>query len=363
MKDAAALGIPVFVAAGDNGSSDGEPGLNVDFPAAAPHAIGCGGTDLFVSNGQTSNEIVWNGGSAGGTTGGGISKVFARPTYQNNVPGLSPNGRGVPDVSGCGGDLSPYRIRVDGQDTTSWGTSAVAPLWSGLIARMGLGPMPVFHDAIYTSPVASAFHDITLGDNDITGGSGDFHAGQGWDACTGLGSPKGIALKTSLSGLMPKPPTPKPPTPKPPTPKPPTPKPPTPKPPTPKPPTPKPPTPKPPTPKPPTPKPPTPKPPTPKPPTPKPPTPKPGPGTGTPPGTGGTGSPMLTRRRWAPPPPSYPAYPVPPAPASPVSPLADAGQKLIGALGASSGGGLGIVAVVGLVVVGVVGVVALNDKK
>ena len=106
-QSAAALGVSVTVASGDNGSSDGVNDGNdhVDFPASDPYVLGCGGTTLQASNDQIVNEVVWNNLSAGGGAGGGgVSDVFPLPTYQNgfNVPSPSgqAGGRGVPDVSG-----------------------------------------------------------------------------------------------------------------------------------------------------------------------------------------------------------------------------------------------------------------------
>jgi kumamolisin len=253
-QDAANLGIPVCVASGDDGSSDGATGLNVDFPASAPHALGCGGTLLQGSGSVISSEVVWNGGTANGATGGGVSGFFAKPAYQASAnvpaPGGAAGGRGVPDEAGKAADGSPYKVRISGVDTVAWGTSAVSPLWSGLIARLaqGIGKRVGFlQPLIYQSSVEAAdFFDITQGNNDESGGGGPFSAGHGWDPCTGLGSPEGTALLTTLKGVTP--PTPHPPTPHPPTPHPPTPHPPTPHPPTPHPPTPHPPTPTPPTP-------------------------------------------------------------------------------------------------------------------
>jgi kumamolisin len=96
----------------------------------------------------------------------------------------------VPDVAGDADPNSGYQIRVDGQDTVIGGTSAVAPLWAGLIAvaNQQLGAQVGFiQPAIYAAKAAASFTDITQGNN------GAFSAGPGWDACTGLGSP--IAAK------------------------------------------------------------------------------------------------------------------------------------------------------------------------
>ena len=117
--DAALLGIAVCVAAGDNGSSDGETdGANhVDFPASSPWVLGCGGTTLIESNGQVSSETVWNDGSQGGATGGGVSQHFSKPAYQQkiNVPlpiDSNPTGRGVPDVAGNADPDTGYFVIV-----------------------------------------------------------------------------------------------------------------------------------------------------------------------------------------------------------------------------------------------------------
>src|SRR5580692_4653913 len=90
MSDAAALGISVCVAAGDNGSSDGvnDGQVHVDFPASSPYALACGGTKLVAdaATGTVSPEVVWNELAAGeGAGGGGVSDQFTQPTWQNNA--------------------------------------------------------------------------------------------------------------------------------------------------------------------------------------------------------------------------------------------------------------------------------------
>ena len=114
-------------------------GNNVDFPASSPHVLACGGTKLEASGATIASEVVWNETAANeGATGGGVSTVFALPTWQANasVPHRAPatGGRGVPDVAGDADPTTGYTIRVDGQTMVIGGTSAVAPLWAGLIA-------------------------------------------------------------------------------------------------------------------------------------------------------------------------------------------------------------------------------------
>ncbi|GMA50395.1 hypothetical protein GCM10025857_17520 [Alicyclobacillus contaminans] len=87
-QDAAALGITVCCASGDNGSTDNvEDGkLHVDFPASSPYALACGGTRLTTTaDGQIAAEVVWNDGARGGASGGGVSDVFALPAWQQNA--------------------------------------------------------------------------------------------------------------------------------------------------------------------------------------------------------------------------------------------------------------------------------------
>ena len=87
LTEAAALGVAVTVASGDNGSTDGvnDGKQHVDFPASAPHALGCGGTTLHIANGQISSETVWNELPNHGAGGGGISIEFPVPSYQTST--------------------------------------------------------------------------------------------------------------------------------------------------------------------------------------------------------------------------------------------------------------------------------------
>jgi kumamolisin len=216
LQSAAQLGITVCAASGDEGSADfasDDPNwdgyTHVDFPTSDPYILACGGTQLNAANGQISSEVVWNEGINDGT-GGGISRFFPMPAYQNNanVPhAVNPAGnvmRGVPDVGGNAAEETGYRILCDGQQFPDpsqgippvGGTSAVAPLWAGLIAcfNQSLGTRSgLINPLLYSIPANSgAFRDITQGDN------GAYQAGPGWDPCTGLGSPDGQKLLQAL---------------------------------------------------------------------------------------------------------------------------------------------------------------------
>lgn len=203
-KTAAAMGITICAAAGDNGSTDGVPGTTayVDFPASSPYVLACGGTSLRSSDGSVSTETVWNDGpntsNPSSATGGGVSAFFPVPSYQTDAnvpPSVAPpynSGRGVPDVAGNADPNTGYRIRVDGTDMIVGGTSAVAPLWAALIALINQqldAPVGFVNPLLYDQALAGgAFNDITSGSN------GAYHAGPGWDPCTGLGSPRGADL-------------------------------------------------------------------------------------------------------------------------------------------------------------------------
>jgi kumamolisin len=202
-QSAAALGITITAAAGDNGSTDNlTDGKNhVDFPASSPHVLGCGGTKLQGGGANISSEVVWNElTNDEGATGGGVSNFFPLPTWQAGAGVPSPTnpagGRGVPDVAGDADPASGYVIRVDGKGMVIGGTSAVAPLWAGLIAVANAinGKNAGFiQPAIYSAKGKSAFNDITSGTN-YSGTPVGFKAGPGWDACTGLGSPIGTKI-------------------------------------------------------------------------------------------------------------------------------------------------------------------------
>jgi kumamolisin len=227
MADAAALGITVCAASGDNGSGDavddGQP--HVDFPASSPHALACGGTKLLAdaTTGVISSEVVWNETAANeGAGGGGVSDEFALPSWQADagVPARAGSdsgagtgsgsgagsgaeagsgGRGVPDVAGNADPATGYQIYSGGKAQVVGGTSAVAPLWAALISRLAEASgqrfgliQTLLYAGVTPGTAVSGFRDITSGNN------GAYAAGPGWDACSGLGSPDGTALLTRL---------------------------------------------------------------------------------------------------------------------------------------------------------------------
>jgi kumamolisin len=103
------------------------------------------------------------------------------------------SGRGVPDVAGDASPATGYTVLIDGTETVVGGTSAVAPLWAALIARINAAkgqPAGFVNAKLYKAP--GACNDITQGNN------GSFASSTGWDACTGLGSPDGGKVAAAL---------------------------------------------------------------------------------------------------------------------------------------------------------------------
>jgi kumamolisin len=194
LQDAVLLGVTVLASSGDQGSTDGvaDGSLNVDFPASSPYALACGGTRLTISkSGEIDGQTAWS--SDTGATGGGQSAIFSIPDYQVGNVNLDFTGRGLPDVAGNADPNTSYIILIGGKYVNVGGTSAVTPLYAGLLAKVNqllavnVGFLNPF---LYTN--AGICWDITQGSN------GAYSAGPGWDATTGWGSIKGGALLDML---------------------------------------------------------------------------------------------------------------------------------------------------------------------
>ncbi|HWD69375.1 MAG TPA: S53 family peptidase [Solirubrobacteraceae bacterium] len=215
LQAAAAIGITVCVAAGDDGSADQESDgrAHIDFPAASPHVLAVGGTML---TGQT--DVVWweapgeRTNNGGGATGGGVSVVFPRPSWQDvQIASRNPgaiDGRVIPDVAALAGPPF-YDLIFTGQDQPNGGTSAATPLWAALIALLAASPdrpwkpqflAPLLYAASSdgTTAGSAGCTDVTSGDNtSSTLGSG-YSAEPGFDAVSGWGVPNGTALLQAL---------------------------------------------------------------------------------------------------------------------------------------------------------------------
>jgi kumamolisin len=212
--EAAALGVTICVAAGDHGVADLDGGhwdghIHVDHPACDDYVLACGGTQISAQG----EDVVWNDGTpfsdspdgGGWAGGGGISTVTPVPAYQQGVPlpkslATGKLGRGVPDIAMS---ATNYFTRVQGREGPSGGTSAVAPLMASLVALLnqaGGKNVGFLNPFLYANASSGLFRDVTKGDNGIKSTVGGYPAGAGWDACTGLGTPRGAAI---LSALVP----------------------------------------------------------------------------------------------------------------------------------------------------------------
>ncbi len=222
-QDAATNKITVLVSSGDSGAYvSSNTQAQTSYPGSDPWVTACGGTTIGNISGSSFDEYVWNDEIDGnpqypGASGGGVSARFAVPAYQadTKVParnGTGAKGRGVPDIAGNASANSGYLQVIGGQPPSPvGGTSAVAPLYAGLIARINanLGqPVGFLNTTLYSLPAAT-FRDVSSppgpANNSYAKVKG-YPAGAGWDACTGRGSVKGQALQTALAGLAKSPP-------------------------------------------------------------------------------------------------------------------------------------------------------------
>jgi kumamolisin len=205
LSEAALVGVTVCCSAGDYGSqsefNDGRAW--VDYPASSPYVLGVGGTTLFSRGDRIIQESVWNSAVTNQqATGGGVSQVFPPPAWQATagVPAsVNPGGgrgRGVPDVAANADPETGYLVQVDGMTKVICGTSSGAPLWAALLARIN---QSLEVSVGYINPFLYQFVDQAQALNDIIiGGNGVYSAQQGWDACTGWGSPNGNNLHDAL---------------------------------------------------------------------------------------------------------------------------------------------------------------------
>jgi subtilase family serine protease len=220
LEFAAARHVTVVAASGDYGvlgEGSSTPVKQVILPASDPLVLGVGGTSLTANpvTGAYISETAWN--TPGlprppGASGGGFSRLFARPAYQNGVPGIGAT-RGVPDVAADGSGPTGMALAFSAPGGSyelvgAGGTSAGAPFWAGLIAladQEAGHPLGFVNPAIYRiarGPLYhKAFHDITTGNNTVVLTSTSppvtitgYQAGPGWDPVTGWGTPDAQVL-------------------------------------------------------------------------------------------------------------------------------------------------------------------------
>jgi subtilase family serine protease len=202
LPQAGHAGVTFFASSGDSS--------NVSYVAASPYVVAVGATNLTLgTNNSYGSETAW------GDTAGGVSKYEAVPTYQTTVAaqlaaaaGTAVTGRMTPDVSIVGGSGSSLHTVIDGGYYDSWGTSASAPIWAGIMALAdegradnGLAPLStqqaltMLYALVDTPYYALAFNDVTTGTN-----ANGTSAGTGYDELTGLGTPKADWLVPYLAG-------------------------------------------------------------------------------------------------------------------------------------------------------------------
>ncbi|MEM7159400.1 MAG: protease pro-enzyme activation domain-containing protein [Myxococcota bacterium] len=234
---AALLGITICSSSGDSGSLvtnlKGRILARTSFPVTSPMILGCGGTTLLAKDDDV-HETVWNsmaetlvieesegsqGSNANGmSTGGGVSRDVALPRFQSEArvppqvtrkwvdgvltPPVTFAGRGVPDVAANADLNTGYKYIYEGQAVTGGGTSASAPLWTGLFTRINQGlerpcgyvtPL-LYHFQTEVTDGPSVFRPIDRGSN----GAYEAHPGDRWNPCTGLGVPIGTRLLAAL---------------------------------------------------------------------------------------------------------------------------------------------------------------------
>jgi kumamolisin len=217
------LGITTCVSSGDDGSGDqvDDGHAHIDFPSSSPNSLGVGGTMLSKS-GSHINEITWwqspgrrtqNG---GGATGGGVSTVFPRPSWQSvkvkSLNSRSIDGRVAPDIAALSGPPY-YDLIFVGKAAPNGGTSASAPLWAALIARISAN-LPAAKQQRFLTPLLyqngdggqsvgrNSSRDITVGNNASHPDPGKgYKAGRGFDAVSGWGVPDGVKLLNALAAI------------------------------------------------------------------------------------------------------------------------------------------------------------------
>jgi kumamolisin len=201
----------VLVSSGDSGAFIASQTVaQTSYPATEPWVIACGGTTIGNINGATFDEYAWNDTGAGGpgASGGGVSARYPLPAYQQGIGvpnriGTQQPGRGVPDIAGNASENSGYMQFINGQSQPVGGTSAVAPLYAGLIALINanLGFAVGFINPTLYRLAGSAFRDIVSPPGPANNSFGQvtgYPVGAGWDACTGLGSVNGTVLQNGL---------------------------------------------------------------------------------------------------------------------------------------------------------------------
>jgi kumamolisin len=195
-----------FVSSGDSGAytcGQTEPAATAYVPSI-PTTTGVGGTSVFLGKGGVYHrELAWGNPFSKTGGGGGLSRLYPRPPYQNGL-GIPGKGRAVPDVSGLADFYTGWHIIAGGRHAQVGGTSASAPMWAGIAAlineslrkkklpRIGFANPGLYWIAARNAKY-KAFHDVTGGNNLL------YAAKKGFDMATGLGTPDAAALNRGFA--------------------------------------------------------------------------------------------------------------------------------------------------------------------
>ncbi len=225
MREAALQGITVIASSGDYGSSGNSTWnlCNPQLPASSPYVLAVGGTQLINASFEDHYHNVldetfeWEGQEHHISTGGGFSTSYELPSYQEefvtdylnkfvHAEHTPPKGkRAYPDVGATASTNPGIYIQVAGEDQVGCGTSASAPLWAALIARInqqlktkkhGIDYVGLIHPYLYQMVGTKAFRPQEDGNN------GTYHALTPWNPCTGLGTPNGVAILKEIERLI-----------------------------------------------------------------------------------------------------------------------------------------------------------------
>ena len=210
--EASLKGITVVGASGDNGALNNKTYANVNVPVNSSYVLACGGTQTYITDDKITAESVWNESTqqAQIASGGGFSQRISEQQYQTvtsqeyikKFPEFEPyylsGGRGIPDIAANAADASGYAIFFEGRWIKVGGTSLATPLWAALIARMNqnLGyRLGFINPYLYKLIGSSSFNQILEGNNNL------YLAAEGWNPCTGLGTPNGKELMQAIDEL------------------------------------------------------------------------------------------------------------------------------------------------------------------
>jgi kumamolisin len=208
-------GMNIFVSSGDGGSTPDSSGgstgpLQVEHYASDSSVIAVGGTSIFVnsSTGLRTSESTWSG------SGGGVSVIFAKPSWQTGTGVPAGSFRCVPDVSFPADPNTGAYVTLNGAVNQYGGTSWSAPTWAGFCAlineaRVKAGKPTIGHlnPLVYPLIGTSNFFDITSGNNATSTSGGKYTATVGYDQATGVGSPNMTTLLNTLVAQLPPQPT------------------------------------------------------------------------------------------------------------------------------------------------------------